>query len=116
MLAAEKGAECLIMSALDTVPESEFAQMMPGLVAIFSRQGWMVLVWGVVFVAIGLAIQAIGLIKAGATPRWQSILLLIGIFVLGAPPDGLEIISLAGSVLISAALIPYGVQTILGGS
>lgn len=45
MLAAEKGAECLTMSALDSLPENQFTQMMPGLVAIFSKQGWMILAW-----------------------------------------------------------------------
>lgn len=35
LLAADKGALCLTMSAFDTLPENEFAQMMPGLQAIF---------------------------------------------------------------------------------
>jgi len=39
MLAADKGALCLTMSALDTLPEGDFAQMMPGLLAMFSKEG-----------------------------------------------------------------------------
>lgn len=39
LLAADKGALCLTTSALDTLPEQEFAQMMPGLVAILSFKG-----------------------------------------------------------------------------
>ncbi len=35
LLAADKGALCLTMSALDKLPEKEFIQMMPGLLAIF---------------------------------------------------------------------------------
>ena len=112
MLAAEKGAECLTMSALDTLPENEFAQMMPGLLAMFSKEGWLVLLWGVVFVAIGFAIQAIALIKTNVLPRWQSILLLIGIFLVGTP-DGLEFVNLIASILMAVALVPYGIQMII---
>ena len=112
MLGAEKGAECLTMSALDTLPENQFGQMMPGLIAMFSKQGWMVLVWGVVLVAAGFAIQAIALLKTNAIPRWQSALFLISLFLIGAP-DGLEIVNLSGSILMAVALVPYGIQTII---
>jgi len=107
-LGAEKGAECLTMSAIDTLPENLFGQMMPGLVAIVSKQGWMILVWGVVLMAVGLTIQAIGLLTTHAIPRWQSVLLLIGIWLLGGP-DGFEIVNLAGSILLAVALVPLGV-------
>lgn len=43
ILAADKGALCLTMTAPDTVPASEFAPMMPGLVAMFSLKGSMAL-------------------------------------------------------------------------
>ena len=46
LLAADKGAMCLTMSALDNLSETQFAQMLPGLVAIFSKQGWLVILWG----------------------------------------------------------------------
>jgi hypothetical protein len=49
MLAADKGALCLTMSAFDTLPEKEFAQIMPGLLAMFTKQGWLVLLWGILF-------------------------------------------------------------------
>jgi hypothetical protein len=86
--------------------------MMPGLLAIFSKAGWMVLVWGVVFVTIGLAIQAIALFKTNGIPRRQSILLLIGILLIGAP-DGLEIINLTASILVAIALVSYGIRAIV---
>ena len=111
LLGAEKGAESLTISALDSLPQNEFAQMMPGLVAIFSHQGWMVLVTGVDLLAIGFSIQAIALIKTKKIPRWESLLLLIGIWMLGWP-DGEEIFALTGSILLALALVPYGIQTI----
>jgi len=111
MLAAEKGAECLTMSALDTLPENQFAQMMPGLVAIFSHEGWMALVAGVVLAAVGFSVQAIALLKTNVIRRWQSVLLLIGIWMLGWP-DGEEIVALSGSILLAVAFVPYGIHII----
>jgi len=112
MLAADKGALCLTMSALDTLPESKFALMMPGLLAMFSLKGWMVLVWGFLFLPIGFAIQAIALFKTKALPRWQGALFLIGVLFVGFP-DGAEIINLTASILMAVALVPYGMRMVV---
>lgn len=111
ILAADKGALCLTMSAFDTLPEKVFAQIMPGVLAMFTKQGWLVLLWGIVLLPIGFAIQAIALLKTHAIPRWQSILFLIGVLLV-ATPDGLEIINLSASILMAIALLPYGMQII----
>jgi hypothetical protein len=111
LLAADKGALCLTMSALDTVPEEKFSAMMPGLLAIFSKKGWMILVWGMLLLPVGFVIQTVGLLQANALPCWQSILFLIGVLLVGTP-DGLEIINLSASILMATALIPYGIQLI----
>lgn len=108
LLAADKGALCLTMSALDTLPEREFAQMMPGLLAIFSFKGWMVLVWGLLLMPIGVIIQTVGMWRAKVLPRWQSGLLLVSVPVIGFP-DGAEIINLAAAVVMAAAMLPHGV-------
>ena len=110
-LAADKGALCLTMSAFDTLPEGVFAQIMPGVMAMFTKQGWLVLLWGIVFLPIGFAIQAIALLKTHTFPRWQGILFLIGVLLV-ATPDGLEIINLSASILMAVALVPYGIQII----
>ena len=110
-LTADKGALCLTMSAFDTLPEKVFAQIMPGVLAMFTKQGWLVLLWGIVFLPIGFAIQAIALLKTNTFPRWQSILFLIGVLLV-ATPDGLEIINLSASILMAIALVPYGIQII----
>lgn len=111
ILAADKGALCLTMSAFDTLPEKVFAQIMPGILAMFTKQGWLVLLWGIVFLPIGFAVQAIALIKTCSLPRWQSILFLIGVLFV-ATPDGMEIINLGASILMAISLIPYGVKLI----
>jgi hypothetical protein len=113
ILAADKGALCLTMSALDTLPETEFAQMMPGLLAMFSFKGWLVLLWGILLIPIGFAIQAIALLRSRVFPRWGGVLFLIGVLFIGFP-DGAEIINLTASILMAIALIPYGIQIIVG--
>jgi hypothetical protein len=111
ILAADKGALCLTMSAFDTLPEKVFAQIMPGVLAMFTKQGWLVLLWGMIFLPVGFAIQAIALLKTNTFPRWQSILFLMGALLV-ATPDGLEIINLSASIMMAIALVPYGIQTI----
>jgi hypothetical protein len=110
-LAADKGALCLTMSALDGLTEAEFARMMPGLIAMFSLRGWMVLLWGIVLLSVGFGIQAIALFRSRAVPRWQSLLFLIGVLLIGTP-DGAEVVNLTASILIAVAFVPYGIQLI----
>jgi hypothetical protein len=111
ILAADKGAFCLTMSALDTLPDEKFSSMMPGLLAIFSKKGWMKLTWGIVLLPVGFAILAIGLLQGNALPGWQSILFLVGVVLVGVP-DGMEIINLTASILMAVAMIPYGIHLI----
>jgi hypothetical protein len=110
-LAADKGALCLTMSALDGLSDSEFAGMMPGLLAIFSKRGWMVLIWGIVLLPVGFGIQAIALFRSACIARWQSLLFLVGVLFI-ATPDGVELINLAASVLLTVAFVPYGIELI----
>lgn len=107
MLAADKGALCLTMSALDTLPEDKFSTMMPGLLAMFGKEGWLVLIWGMVLLPIGFVIQAVGLLKSRILATWQSTLFLVAVIFIGTP-DGVEIINLAAAVVMTIALIPYG--------
>jgi hypothetical protein len=111
MLAADKGALCLTMSALDTLSETEFRQMMPGLLAMFSFKGWMALVWGLLLMPIGVLVQTIGMFRAKVLPRWQLWFLLVGVLFIGFP-DGAEIINLSSAVVMAVAMVPIGVGLI----
>ena len=111
ILAADKGALCLTMNAFDTLPDEEFSKMMPGLLAMFSKKGWMILLWGIILLPLGFAIQAIGLLQGNTIPHWQITLFLIGVMFVGTP-DGMEIINLSASILMGIAMIPYGVHLI----
>lgn len=109
MLAADKGALCLTMSALNSLPETEFARMMPGLLAIFSFKGWMALVWGLLFMPIGVLVQTVGMSMTKVLPGWQLGLLFVSVLFIGFP-DGAEIVNLTAAILMAAAMLPYGVQ------
>ena len=111
MLAADKGALCLTMSALEGISEKNFIAMMPGLIAMFSKEGWLILIWGILFLPIGFLVQAIALLKSQAIPRWQAILFSISILFIGTP-DGIEFINLSASILMAVAFVPYGIQII----
>jgi len=113
MLAADKGALCLTMSALDTLPEGAFSPLLPGLLAMFSKSGWLALLWGLIALPIGFAIQAVALLRTQAIPRWQGALFLIGVLLV-ATPDGVEAINLTASILMAIALVPYGIKLIAG--
>jgi hypothetical protein len=115
MLAVDKGALCLTMSALDTLPDATFAPMLPGLLAMFSKQGWLVLLWGMLCLPAGFALQAIALFKTRALPRWQALLFLIGVLLVGTP-DGVEIVNLTAAILMAVACVPYGLQLIFSGA
>jgi len=84
---------------------------MPGVMAMFTKKGWLGLLWGIVLLPMGFAIQAIALLKTHALSPWQSVLFLIGVLLVSVP-DGLEIINLSASILMAIALVPYGIQII----
>jgi hypothetical protein len=111
ILAADKGALCLTMSALDTVPDGDYAAMMPGLRAMFAKKGWLKLLWGIMLLPAGFAVQTVGLLQADALPRGESVLFLIGVLFVGTP-DGLEILNLSASVLMAVTMVPYGIRLI----
>lgn len=111
ILAVDKGALCLTMSAMDTISEAQFSQALPGVLAMFNKAGYLWLLWGIVCLPAGFAIQSIGLIKSRVLPRWQSTLFLTGALLVSTP-DGMEIINLTASILMAIALIPYGINMI----
>jgi hypothetical protein len=111
MLAADKGALCLTLSGLDALPQSDLQPMMPGLLAIFAKQGWLALLWGVLLLPLGFALQAIALLQSGVLARWQSLVFLVAVLLV-AVPDGMEIINLGASVLLTVALLPYGLRLV----
>jgi hypothetical protein len=106
-LAADKGALCLTMSALDHVGDDEFEAARPALSAIFAKKGWLWLLWGILLIPVGFAVLAIAALVSGATSPWVAVLLLVGVLLIGFP-DGAEIVNLGAALLLAAGLVPFG--------
>jgi hypothetical protein len=83
--------------------------------AIFEKQGWVVLVWGMVLLPLGVAVQAIGLMRSGAWPKWQAAALFAGSLLI-ATADGMEIVNLTAALALLVALVPQAVRLARGGA
>lgn len=110
-LAADKGALCLTMSALDRLSDEEFAAARPALSAIFAKKGWLWLLWGIVLIPVGFAVLAVAALVTGATSPWVAVPLLLGVLLIGFP-DGAEIVNLGASVLLAVGLVPFGLTMV----
>jgi hypothetical protein len=110
VLAVDKTALCLVPSAFDTLPEAQFRQLVPGIEALYSYKGYLFIIWLLPLLPLGFFLQGIGLLRSRLIPRWQSIPINIGAFLL-ANPD-IDLVSLTGSVVLSVGLVPLGIQII----
>jgi hypothetical protein len=108
-LAVDKGALCLVVSAFDTLPDNEFAQLKPGFKTMSQKASWLKLVWGIVLLPLGFILLAIANLVGLTIPAWQCICLIIGSGLL-LVPDGFEIINLGASIILLAGLLPMGLN------
>ncbi len=108
ILAVDKGALCLTMSAFDTLPEDQFQAFIPYLRVIVSKEGLLFIVWLLFALVIGGIVQVIGLMKENVIQRWQGIFIIAGLVLL-LNPD-IELISSVGSALMCIAYIPWGIK------
>ncbi len=112
ILAVDKGALCLVLSAFDTLPENEFQQFVPFLKVIVNKEGLLWVVFLLPLLPIGSIIQAIGLLKEGFISKWQGSLIIIGLFLLNNPD--IDLISSVGALMMCGGYIPWGVRTLKG--
>ena len=113
ILAVDKGALCLTMSAFDTLSEDRFAASTPYLQVIVSKKGLLFIVWLLFALIIGGIVQVIGLMKEKVIQKWQGILIIAGLLLL-LNPD-IELISSVGSALMCMAYIPWGIKELKKG-
>jgi hypothetical protein len=106
ILAVDKGALCLVLSAFDTLPEEQFRQFVPFLRVIVNKAGLLWVVWLLPLLPVGAAIQALGLMKEQFISKWQGICIIIGLLLLNNPD--IEFISSVGALLMCAGYIPFG--------
>jgi len=108
ILAADKGALCLVTSAFDTLPEADFRGLEPGIAAMFQYRGWLWLLWLLPILPLGFILQTIGLVRSNLIPRWQSIPMLVG-SILMANPD-IDLIGLVATIFLAIGFFPYAFQ------
>ncbi len=112
ILAVDKGALCLVLSAFDTLPESQFQEFVPFLKVIVNKAGLLWVVWMLPLLTIGAAIQAFGLLKEKYISKWQGACIVAGLLLLNNPD--IELISSIGALLMCAGYIPWGVRILQG--
>lgn len=111
ILAVDKGALCLVLSAFDTLPEAQFQQFVPFLSVIVSKAGLLWVVWLLPLLPLGVAIQTLGLMKEKVISKWQGICIVMGLMLLNNPD--IEFISTLGALLMCIGYIPWGVRLLL---
>jgi hypothetical protein len=112
ILAVDKGALCLVLSAFDTLPETEFREFVPFLSVIVNKAGMLWIVWLLPLLPLGAAIQALGLMKENFIRKWQGTCIIIGLLLLNNPD--IELISSIGALLMCAGYIPWGIKILQG--
>jgi hypothetical protein len=112
ILAVDKGALCLVLSAFDTLPEDQFQEFVPFLTVIVNKAGLLWVVWLLPLLPLGAAIQALGLYKERFISKWQTVCLITGLLLLNNPD--IELISATGALLMCAGYIPWGVRILQG--
>jgi hypothetical protein len=108
ILAVDKGALCLVMSAFDTIPKQQFQEFIPYLDVIVKKAGLLWIVYFLPLLPLGAIIQTIGLIKEKILPRWQGIFIIVGLLLLNNPE--IELISTFGSILMCVGYLPWGLK------
>ena len=114
VLAIDKGALCLVLSAFDTLPEDQFAAFVPYLQVIVDRTGLLFIVYVLPLLPLGAIIQAIGLLRERHIAPWQGAAVIVGLLLLNNPD--IEIFSSIGAALMTAGYAPLGLAVLRAGS
>lgn len=112
MLAVDKGALTLVLTAFQEIPSPQFDASFPAFQALLDRSGWLWITWGFIALPVGFAMIMFGLYRADIIPRWQALAVIVGLALL-INPD-IEIISSVGAALMCAGLVPLGLRELVG--
>jgi len=112
ILAVDKGALCLVLSAFDTLPDAKFHEFVPFLSVIVNKSGLLWVVWLLPLLPVGASVQVLGLLKEKFISKWQTICIITGLMLLNNPD--IELISSIGAFLMCAGYIPWGVRILQG--
>lgn len=112
VLAVDKGALTLVLTAFDTLPDDEFRSLYPALQVLLDRGGWLWLVQLLLLLPLGFALQAAGLARAGVIDRGQAVTIVVGLLLLLA--GDIELITSVGALLLCVGYIPMGLRELNG--
>ena len=112
VLAVDKGALTLVLTAFDSLPDAEFDQIGPALQVLLDRGGWLWFVQLLILLPVGFALQAVGLAQAKVIGKGAAGVIVIGLLLLLA--GDIEIITAIGAALMCVGYIPMGVRELRG--
>jgi len=112
ILAVDKGALTLVLSAFDSLPDAEFMAIYPALQALLDRAGLLGIVHLLVLLPLGFAVQAVGLARAGVIEKWTAGVIVAGLLMLLA--GDIEIITSVGAALMCVGYVPMGIRELRG--
>lgn len=113
VLAVDKTALCLVMSAFDTVPESQYAGLVPGIEVLFGFKGYLAVLYLLPLLPIGALVQAIGLYRTKVIPRWASVSIIISMLGMGVSAAvDIDLFGLVATIILAVSYIYLGVQLI----
>jgi len=112
ILAVDKGALTLVLTAFDTLPDAEFNDTYPALQVLLDRGGWLWMVQLLLLLPLGFSLQAVGLARAGVIGTGQAAVIVWGLLMLLA--GDIEIITSVGAVLMCIGYVPMGIRELRG--
>jgi hypothetical protein len=113
VLAGDKGALCIVLSAFDTLPKPEFESIRPALQSIVERRGLLKVFWALPLLPLGAIAQMLGMMREGLVPRAGGIVAIIGLALLNNPD--IDIVSSGGALLMCVAYLPLGLRILAAG-
>jgi hypothetical protein len=108
VLAGDKGALCIVLSAFDTLPKVEFDAIRPALQCILERRGLLAIFWALPLLPLGAILQMAGLMKARLVPAWSGGIGILGLLLLNNPD--LDLVSTVGALCMAVAYVPFGIR------
>lgn len=112
VLAVDKGAMTLTLTAFDTLADGQLADAAPALQTLLDRAGWLWLLWLLVLLPLGAAVQTVGLYRSRLVPRWQAAAMAVGALLLASPD--IEAVSVVGALLVAVGYVPLGWRLVVG--
>ena len=108
VLAVDKGALTLVLTAFDSLPEAEFEAISPALQSLLDKKGWLGFVYLLPALPIGFSVMTLGMLRAQAIGRAQAAFIIIGLLLL-LNPD-IEIISVVAASFMCLGYVPLGIE------